>query len=297
MGASADPLGHENQVDLDPVLSEEGQRTMVAERRRRRERKFTTGVYLSYAALFALLAFLFSGIEFDLFGIHFQTIGLDTEFITTYAGFIAAGIWLTILLSILSIALSVVLAILGALGRMSRNPVAYAVSSFYVSLIRGTPLLLQIFFFFLALPQLGIILPGLWAGVLALGINYGAYNTEIVRAGIQSVGIGQREAAQALGMTQSQITRRVVLPQALKLTIPPMGNQFIAMLKDTSLVATTGFVWEILWRAQKVGRANFRSLEALLIAAVFYWIITIMFSAVQARIEAYVARGDREAAL
>jgi polar amino acid transport system permease protein len=96
-------------------------------------------------------------------------------------------------------------------------------------------------------------------------------------------------------MTQSQITRRIVLPQALKLTIPPLGNQFIAMLKDTSLVATTGFVWELLWRAQKVGRANFRSLEALLVAAVFYWIITIIFSAAQSRIEAYVARGEREA--
>ncbi len=154
-------------------------------------------------------------------------------------------------------------------------------------------MLLQIFFFFLALPQLGIVLTGMTAGVLALGINYGAYNTEIVRAGIQSVDVGQREAALAIGMTNNQIMRRIVLPQALQLTIPPLGNQFIAMLKDTSLVATTGFVWELLWRAQKVGRANFRSLEALLIAAVFYWIITIIFSAVQDRIEARVARGER----
>ena len=94
-------------------------------------------------------------------------------------------------------------------------------------------------------------------------------------------------------MTQPQIMRRIVLPQAFKLVIPPIGNQFIAMLKDTSLIATTGFVWEILWRAQKVGRANFRSLEALLIAAVFYWIITIIFSAVQSRLETYMARGER----
>lgn len=87
--------------------------------------------------------------------------------------------------------------------------------------------------------------------------------------------------------------RRVILPQALRLVIPPIGNQFIAMLKDTSLIATTGFVWELLWRAQKVGRANFRSLEALLVAAVFYWVITIAFSTVQARIEAHLARGKR----
>jgi polar amino acid transport system permease protein len=107
------------------------------------------------------------------------------------------------------------------------------------------------------------------------------------------VGIGQREAALAIGMRPTQIMRRIILPQALKLVIPPVGNEFIAMLKDTALISVTGFVWEILWRAQKVGRANFRSLEALLVAAVFYWIITILFSAVQARIEARVARGER----
>lgn len=297
MGVSADPLGRQEPSEIELAATERGQRDAVAERRRRRERRFTTGVYLSYVALFAVLVVLFSGIDVTILGVRIKTIPLDWEFIRTYSGFIATGVWLTILLSVLSIALSIVLALLGALGRMSRNPLAYAVSSFYVSLIRGTPLLLQIFFFFLALPQLGIILPGFWAGVLALGINYGAYNTEIIRAGIQSVGVGQREAAQALGMTQSQITRRIVLPQALKLTIPPLGNQFVAMLKDTSLVATTGFVWELLWRAQKVGRANFRSLEALLVAAVFYWIITIIFSAVQSRIEDYVARGEREAAM
>jgi polar amino acid transport system permease protein len=295
MGISADPLDQPERDPSDLADLYQGQRDTVADRRRRRDKRFTRGVYLSYLGLFALLVFLFSGIRFTVFGVEIKTIQLDWGFIREYSGFIFNGVWLTILLSILSIALSVVLALLGALGRMSRSPLAYAASSFYVSLIRGTPLLLQIFFFFLALPQLGIILTGLWAGVLALGINYGAYNTEIMRAGIQSVGIGQREAAQALGMTQSQITRRIVLPQALKLTIPPLGNQFIAMLKDTSLVATTGFVWELLWRAQKVGRANFRSLEALLVAAVFYWIITIIFSAAQSRIEAYVARGEREA--
>ena len=117
--------------------------------------------------------------------------------------------------------------------------------------------------------------------------------TEIMRAGIQSVGIGQREAALAIGMKQSQIMRRIVLPQVLRLVVPPIGNQFIAMLKDTALISVTGFAWEILWRAQKVGRANFRNLEALLVAAIFYWIITIMFSTIQGRIETYMARGDR----
>jgi polar amino acid transport system permease protein len=261
--------------------------------RRRKRLRFSLGVNLSYIVLLILLVFAFSGLEFSFLGIPVSTIGLDWEFIRGWTPFIFGGVGLTVLLSILSIALASILALLGALGRLSKSPPAYALATFYISLIRGTPLLLQIFFFFLALPQLGITLTGLWAGVLALGLNYGAYMTEIMRAGIQSVGVGQREAALAIGMTQRQIMRRIVLPQAFKLVIPPIGNQFIAMLKDTSLIATTGFVWEILWRAQKVGRANFRSLEALLIAAVFYWIITIMFSTAQARLETHMARGER----
>jgi polar amino acid transport system permease protein len=291
MSIPIDPANPPPQVGESDRLRDQAEQ--LNRRRQRRERRFSLGVRISYVVLFLFLALLFSGLDTSIAGLRFRTIGLDWEFIRTYTPFIFQGVWLTILLSILAIALSIVLAIVGALGRLSKSPPAYALATFYVSLIRGTPLLLQIFFFFLALPQLGIILSGMTAGVLALGINYGAYNTEIVRAGIQSVGVGQREAALALGMTGNQIMRRIVLPQALRLTIPPLGNQFVAMLKDTSLVATTGFVWELLWRAQKVGRANFRSLEALLIAAVFYWIITIIFSAVQDRVEARVARGER----
>jgi polar amino acid transport system permease protein len=273
----------------------QSQAEQISALKRRRVQRFNLGVNLSYAVLFLLLIYAFSGIKFNLFGLQFSTISLDTAFIAENWYFIFNGVWLTILLSVLSIALATVLSLLGALGRLSKYPPAYALATFYISLIRGTPLLLQIIFFFLALPQLGIRLTGLWAGVLALGLNYGAYNTEIMRAGIQAVDIGQREAALAIGMTQGQIMRRIVLPQALRLVIPPIGNQFIAMLKDTSLISVTGFVWELLWRAQKVGRANFRSLEALLIAAVFYWIITIMFSIVQANIEERLARGVRSA--
>jgi polar amino acid transport system permease protein len=269
------------------------QARIIQELRRQKLLRFRLGVNLSYFILMAVLIFAFSGLEFTIFGIEFSTIALDWDFIWERVPFIFGGVGLTILLSALSITLASVLALLGALGRLSKSPPAYAVATFYISLIRGTPLLLQIIFFFLALPQLGITLTGIWAGVLALGLNYGAYMTEIMRAGIQSVGVGQREAALAIGMTQPQIMRRIVLPQAFRLVIPPIGNQFIAMLKDTSLISVTGFVWEILWRAQKVGRANFRSLEALLIAAVFYWIITIMFSAVQSRIETRLARGER----
>ena len=258
-------------------------------------RRFQMGVRVSYAVLLVALVYAFSGSRFTVAGLQFTTISLDWSFIRSHWFFIFNGVWLTILLSVLSIILATVLSLLGALGRLSKSAPAYALATFYISLIRGTPLLLQVVFFFLALPQLGIRLSGMSAGVLALGLNYGAYMTEIMRAGIQSVDAGQRDAAKSMGMTHYQIMRFIVFPQALRLVIPPIGNQFIAMLKDTSLISVTGFVWELLWRAQKQGRANFRSLEALLIAAVFYWIITIIFSAFQAQIEQRLSRGYRSA--
>ena len=276
------------------AAADENRVEVIYELQQRRKQRFRVGVYGSWIVLFCVLGLAFSGVDFTFLGIHFTAIDLDWAFIAERWVFIFYGAGWTILLSALSITLATILALLGGLGRLSRFPPAYALATFYISLIRGTPLLLQVIFFFLALPQLGIRLSGLWAGVLALGINYGAYMTEIMRAGIQSVGIGQREAALAIGMKPGQIMRRIVLPQALRLVIPPIGNQFIAMLKDTALISVTGFVWEILWRAQKVGRANFRNLEALLIAAIFYWIITIAFTIVQGRIETYVARGERQ---
>jgi polar amino acid transport system permease protein len=269
------------------------QEDLIFARQQAEAKQFSRGVAISTAVLFAVLVFVFSGVSVEIAGISLGTIQMDWAFIRERWQFIAGGVGLTVILSFASIALACLLAFLGALGRLSKSPVAYAIATFYISLIRGTPLLLQIIFFFLALPQLGIILSGFTAGVLALGLNYGAYMTEIFRAGIQSVGIGQREAALAIGMNPRQVMGRVVLPQALRLVIPPIGNQFIAMLKDTALISVTGFVQETLWRAQKVGRANFKSLEALLIAAIFYWIMTIIFSYFQARLERHMARGDR----
>lgn len=257
---------------------------------RRKELAFKVNVGISWLFMLVILVILFSGDSLDL---GFSFIQLDSDFIAKNLTFIASGIGVTIYISLLSIALAIVLALLAALGRLSSFPPFYALSTFYVSLIRGTPLYLQIFFFFLALPQLGIVLPGLWAGVLALGLNYGAYMSETFRAALSSVGKGQREAAIALGMTPGQLMRRIVLPQAMRFAIPPMGNDFIAMTKDSSLVAATGFVHELMWRATRVGRANFRNMEALIMAALFYWIMTLLLTAVQSRIEARLARGDR----
>ena len=260
------------------------------EAQRSKERHFRANVGLSWFVLLLLIVFLFTG---ESISPSLNTIQLDFEFMRENVNFILLGLPVTLYLSILSITLATLLAVFAALGRLSRFPPVYALSTFYVSLIRGTPLFLQIFFFFLALPQLGIVLSGLWAGVLALGLNYGAYMSEIFRAGLSSVGKGQREAALALGMTGGQTMQRVVLPQALRFAIPPMGNEFIAMTKDSALISATGFVHELMWRATRVGRAEFHNLEALIIAAFFYWMMTLVLSAAQSRLEAYLGRGEQ----
>jgi polar amino acid transport system permease protein len=234
----------------------------------------------------------------------FAAANFDTAWMRDNAGFIARGITWTILIAVLSIMLASVLALLGALGRLSRNAVAVGVTSFYTSFFRGTPLIVQLFLIYLALPQIGLAFGDFWAnlltlnvltaGVIALGLNYGAYMTEIFRAGIQSVGHGQAEAADALGMTYSQKMRRVVLPQALRVIIPPAGNEFIAMMKDTALVSFLGATvaqMEIFRRAQLVGRADFRNLEALIVAAALYWGLTTVFQYSQVRLERRLSRG------
>jgi polar amino acid transport system permease protein len=276
-------------VTPKPAGEPKSQADLLYEAQQRRALQFRVNVGLSWLFLLLFILFLFSGQ--NVFG--FQTIQLDTEFIRDNLAFIAGGLGQTIYISILSIILATILALLAALGRLSVVPPIYALSTFYVSLIRGTPLYLQIFFFFLALPQLGIVLPGLWAGVLALGLNYGAYMSEIFRAGIASVSKGQREAAIALGMTPGQTMQRIVVPQAMRFAIPPTGNEFIAMTKDSALVSATGFVHELMWRATKVGRAQFNSLEALIMAALFYWILTLILSYFQTRIETSLSKGDR----
>jgi polar amino acid transport system permease protein len=218
---------------------------------------------------------------------------LDVAFMQHYFSFIMEGAGKTLYISAVSIALAVILALLGALGRLSNNPIPNGVSGFYVSLIRGTPLLVQIYIWYLGLPQLGIVLDAELAGFLALGVNYGAYMTEIFRAGIQAIGKGQYEAAQALGMSGAQTFRRIVLPQAFRIVIPPIGNEFIAMMKDSSLVSVMG-VWELTFRAQRIGRQYFRSIETFLIAAAFYWILTVIFQFLQGKLETYMARSERK---
>jgi len=219
--------------------------------------------------------------------------GADFDFVVRSGPVIVLqGAGITILVSALAIFFATILAVLGALGRLSTNPIPNAVASFYVSLFRGTPLLLQIYFIYYGLPQVGIVLPAIPAGVTALALNYGAYMTEIFRAGIQAVPRGQREAAEALGIPERLVMRRIVLPQAVRIVVPAIGNDFIAMLKDSSLVSIIT-VHETLFMAQRIGRSAFEPLAALIIAGAVYWTLTIIFSFFQERLERRLARGDR----
>lgn len=277
-----------NLLGKNQASEPKSQAELMYEAQKRKERLFRANVGASWFFLLFFLYVVFSG---DSLGLN--AISLDTKFMADNFEFIGKGLGVTIYISALSIGLAIIMALVAALGRLSKFPPFYALSTFYVSLMRGTPLYLQIFFFFLALPQLGIILPPTMAGVLALGLNYGAYMSETFRAAISSVGKGQREAAIALGMTPGQVMRRIVMPQALRFAIPPMGNEFIAMTKDSAMVAATGFVHEVMWRATRQGRANVRNMEALIMAAIFYWVMTLILTAIQSRIEARLGRGDR----
>jgi polar amino acid transport system permease protein len=251
---------------------------------RARSRSWRTRFFITWMVIVAgLVAFVFA------------TIQLDAEFINKWIPFILTGVPVTLFVSGAAIALAIVLATLGALARISSNPIPNAIASFYVSFFRGTPLLLQILFIYLALPQAGIVIPELPTGILALGLNYGAYMTEIFRAGIQAVPPGQREAAQSLGMSDRTTFRRIIVPQAFRIVTPAIGNDFVAMLKDSSLISAIA-VQELLWRAQAAGRPTLQSMQTLLIAALVYWTMTILFSFGQSRLERRMAAGDRAVA-
>ncbi|MGB0754448.1 MAG: amino acid ABC transporter permease [Candidatus Pseudothioglobus sp.] len=197
---------------------------------------------------------------------------------------ISKGLFTTIYISAVSIVIATVIAIVGAIAKLSNNGFAYAIASFYTSLFRGLPLLLQIYLIYMGLPQLGFMIDAIPSGIAALSLCYGAYMTEIFRAGIQSIPKGQWEASRALGFPFRLILRKIILPQSIPLIIPPTGNQFIAMLKDSSLVSVLG-IWEIMFLAKKLGAKDFNHLEMLLTAAMIYWILTIILETIQARIE------------
>jgi polar amino acid transport system permease protein len=244
------------------------------------------------ALLLALLAraFAVGQIEWDYVG----------QFLTAPA--ILQGLVNTVWMSVAAMALGIVLGIGAAVMRMSHNPVLRGVAMGYAWLFRGTPVILQLLLWFnlaLVFPRLGwgdwslrmvdVMTPAL-AALLGLGINQGAYTSEVVRAGMLSVDTGQYEAAKSIGMTRLTALRRIVFPQAMRVIIPPLGNEFIGMVKLTSLASVIQFA-EILHAAQNVYYANSRVIELLIVAAIWYLVVVSVLTPAQMLLERRFARG------
>lgn len=216
---------------------------------------------------------------------------------------ILEGLLNTLLMAVLAMAVGVALGVLAAVARSSPNPVLRAAALFYAWLFRGTPVILQLLLWFnlaLIFPTMGI--PGLWeartvevmtpflAALLGLGLNQGAYTSEVVRAGMLSVDQGQYEAAKSIGLTYGQSLRRIVLPQAMRVIVPPLGNEFIGLIKTTSLASVIRYS-ELLHSAEDIYYANNRVMELLLVATFWYLVLVSILSLGQMLLERRVSRG------
>jgi len=204
---------------------------------------------------------------------------LDIDIIIRTLPILLKGSIMTVELTVITLVLGTVLGILFALMRLSSNIVLSQISNFYTWIIRGTPMLLQLFFFYYGLPSVGIRLTPFQAAVIGLGLNSGAYMAEIIRGGILSIDKGQFEAAKALGFSYSETMRKIVLPQTFKVIIPPVGNEFITILKDTSLVSTIAMV-ELMRSAQQMYASTFKPIEIFATAAVLYLVMTTVFTTI-----------------
>lgn len=233
--------------------------------------------------------------------------GIVTQFL--FNGKVINAAWLTVFLTIVSMLIGTILAIILAIMKLSANPVLRIVATGYIGFFRGTPLLLQVVFW----GYLGIIYPtidvgipftdliwwsektslvftSLIAGIIALSLNEAAYAAEIVRAGILSVDSGQAEAAKSLGMSGGYTLRRIVLPQAMRVIIPPMGNEFISMLKNTSLLQVVA-VMELYARTSQISSQNLAQVELLVVAGFWYLVMTTILSFPQSYLEKRYGRG------
>ncbi|AWI03188.1 amino acid ABC transporter permease [Clostridium drakei] len=204
---------------------------------------------------------------------------MDTGIIIKVLPILLKGSVMTIELTVIALVVGTMLGIFLALFKLSKNVVFRIISSFYTWIFRGTPLLLQLFFFYYGLPFMGVELTPFSAAAIGLSLNCGAYMAEIIRGGIQSIDKGQFEAAKALGFTYADTMKKIILPQTFKVIIPPVGNEFIALLKDTSLVSTIAMV-ELMRSAQQIYASTFRPIEVFFTAGVLYLLLTTIFTGV-----------------
>ncbi len=204
--------------------------------------------------------------------------------LTSLRPLLEGALYYTLPLTLISFFFGIILAVLTALARISTSRPLQIIARIYVSAIRGTPLLVQLFILFYGLPTVGIVIDPFPAAVFGFTLNVGAYASEVIRASILSIPKGQWEAAHTIGMNYFQTLRRIILPQATRVSIPPLSNTFISLVKDTSL-ASLILVTEMFRRAQEIASANYEFLLLYTEAAIIYWIICFILSLIQDRIE------------
>lgn len=201
---------------------------------------------------------------------------MELDFSPVWAGIpqLLDGALVTVEVTVASLLLGCVMGLLIGVGRLNpQRRFVYGLCTVYVAVIRGTPLLVQLFILFFGLPQFGILLPAFLCGVIGLGLYSGAYISEIVRGAIQSIDRGQMEAARSIGMSSGLAMRTVVLPQAVVRMIPPLGNEFIALIKNSALVSLLT-IHDLMHEGQKIISVSYRSLEVYLAIAVVYFMLT-----------------------
>jgi L-cystine transport system permease protein len=203
--------------------------------------------------------------------------------------FLLEGLAVTVFLGLTSFALGSAIGLAVALARLSSIGALRAIAIAYLSVFRGTPMLVQILLVYFGLPQLGIVLEPIPSAMIALSLNVGSYQSENFRSGILGVDRGQREAAYSIGMTGWQALRRIIFPQALRISAPTIGNRFIALMKDTSLASVVTVV-ELTRVAERVGSSTFRYMEMFVIVAAVYWLLNSVLSLGQAALERRLAR-------
>lgn len=214
---------------------------------------------------------------------------MNFNFILKELPFLLKGSILTIQLAVITIFLGTFLGIILAFCKISKNKLLSFIATFYIWIFRGTPLLLQLFFFYNALPGMGISMDAFTAAVLGLSLNCAAYMSEIIRGGIIAIDKGQFEASKALGFTYFQTMTKIILPQTFRVIIPPVGNEFIAMLKDTSLVSSIAMT-ELMKTTTNISSATFKFPEMYFSAACLYLLMTTLFTAGFSIIEKKLSR-------
>lgn len=230
------------------------------------------------AAWFAFFYLLAEGVRLFLLAMDFPK-----ESVAFYAKSIRDGAEITLKLTIISSIAGLILGLIAGIAKLSKNPIFRYPAAFYVWLIRGTPLLVQLLFVLQGVPQIlsllniNVVLIPYWAAFIGLSVNVGAYNAEVIRAGILAVPKGQWEAAQSLGLSQAQVMRYVVVPQALRIVIPPLVNNVVALLKDSSLAYVLGLP-ELVTRGERIIATTWRPVPIYAIEAGIYLLLTTVLT-------------------